>query len=121
MSEVNVRGLGAKDLSLAGWLFVACTVAGWLVSYAYMGEWLGANDWAFFEGWRSAFTGSAFGTGLLTDLVFTTFAVALLAWDDRHRLGMRWVALILGAAALSVSMMLLLYAWRTWQVRRASP
>jgi hypothetical protein len=114
------RSEAKRDNSIPRGLFVACTLAGWLVSYAFFIVWLRANDWAFFQGWRSAFTGSLFGTGLLSDLVFTTFAVALLAWDDRRRLGTRWVALILGAGALSVSMMLLVYAWRTWQVRRAS-
>lgn len=99
-------------------LFVICAVAGWLASYAYFGVWLRANDWAVFEGWRSAFTGSRFGTGLLTDLVCTTFAVLFLAVSDRRRLGARWVAAIVCAASLSVSMMLLLYVWRTWQLRR---
>jgi hypothetical protein len=99
---------------------VVCALAGWLVSYAYFGVWMQANDWAFFEGWRSAFTGSLFGTGLLMDLVFTTFAVVFLAWDDRHRLGAKWVAAIICAGALSVSMMLLLYIWRTWQLNKTA-
>ncbi len=100
---------------------MVCALAGWLVSYAYFGVWMQANDWAFFEGWRAAFTGSLFGTGLLMDLVFTTFVVAFLAWDDRHRLGAKWVAAIICAGTLSVSMMLLLYVWRTWQLRKMSP
>lgn len=108
----------AGKSSLPRALVVGCALAGWLVSYGYFGVWLRANDWAFFEGWRSAFTGSLFGTGLLMDLVFTTFAVVFLAWDDRHRIGTKWMAAIVLAGSLSVSMMLLLYLWRNWQLRR---
>lgn len=109
----------AGGMSVARALVVLCGLAGWVVSYAYFHGWLRANHWAYFEGWRSAFTGSAFGTGLLMDLVFVTFFVVLLAWDDRRRLGTKWVVAIVCAASLSVSMMLLLYVWRTWQLRRA--
>ena len=119
MSETTETPVGGGGLTITRGLFAACALAGWLVSYAYMGVWLRANEWAFFAGWHSAFTGSLFGTGLLMDLVFTTFAVGLLAWDDRRRLGTRWVVAIVCAASLSVSMMLLLYGWRSWQLRRA--
>lgn len=66
--------------------------------YAYLGVWMHANDGAYLGGWRSAFTGSRFGTGLLMDLVFATFSMFFLAWDDRHRLGTRWAAAIACAA-----------------------
>jgi len=118
---VTTTGAGAATARspVARGLVVVLAAAGWLVSYAFFAAWLRANDLAFFEGWRSAFSGSLFGTGLLLDLVATTFMVALLAWDDRRRFGAKWVAAIVCAGALSVSMMVLLYAWRTWQLRRA--
>lgn len=117
-----VTTTGAEERTrspVARGLVTVLAMAGWLASYAYFGAWLRANDWAFLEGWRSAFSGSLFGTGLLLDLVATTFMVALLAWDERRRFGAKWVAAIVCAGALSVSMMLMLYAWRSWQLRRA--
>ena len=84
-------------------------VLGWVVSYALFTKWLVEHEWAFFEGWREAFTASDFATGLLSDLVVVTLMMIALAIWDRKRLGPKWTLAVVASLGLSVSMSLAIY------------
>ena len=90
-------------------------ILGWIASYAMFGVWLDANGWDLFGGWAEAFTTSDFATGLLFDLVATTFMMVAVAIFERRRLGPRWTAAVLGTLTLSVSVSLAVYLVARWR------
>jgi hypothetical protein len=78
-------------------------------------KWLAANDWDFFGAWVDAFTASDFATGLLIDLVVTSFMVVVIAVWDRRRLGTKWTLAVIAGLSLSVSVALAIYLVGTWR------
>ncbi|MCU0671955.1 MAG: DUF2834 domain-containing protein [Myxococcota bacterium] len=92
---------------------------GWIASYVMFGLWLDANGWDLVGGWVEAFTVSDFATGLLFDLVATTFMMVAVAIFERDRLGPRWTAAVVGTLALSVSVSLAVYLVGRWRSERS--
>lgn len=98
----------------------ALGLLGWFVSYAFFLSWLNAHEWAFFEGWKAAFTANHFATGLLSDLVVVTVMLIALALWERRRLGARWTFAVIASLALSVSMSLAIYLVACWRLREGA-
>ena len=90
-------------------------VLGWVLSYAMFVKWLMANGWDFFGAWRGAFSAHDFATGLLIDLVVTSFMLVALAVSERRRLGLKWSAAVIASLALSVSVSLAVFLIATWR------
>lgn len=96
----------------------ALGILGWLVSYAFFGQWMLDSGGDFFGGWTGAFSAHAFATGLLSDLVAVTLMMVVVAVAERRRIGTPWAVGMVASLSLSVSVSLAIYLVRVWMVRR---